>query len=505
MAVANPIILFSNQFQANDLQWVSSDECDCACPDNGFTFLPVVVSNKSLFSRSNVYSHLLSDKYTLLFNPQGDGNVAILNEAALQIWNEFETPRPLYPLSPVIEHDIVSMANQMAALGLLQPAGMIPVPYPGRPYTLSAWLHVTNECNLRCDYCYISKTAESMTPEVGFAAIDAIIRSAISGGFLNIKLKFSGGEATLNLKLVLALHEYAQEKTAEVGLTLDAVILTNGVAIGDREIAALQEHNIRISISLDGVGETHDAQRHFSNGRGSFTWVNRSIERLLEHGIRPFISITVSDRNVEGLPDVVRYVLARDLPFNLNFYRENDCSIAFADLQIEDDRLVDALHQVFDVIEANLPRHSLLGSLVDRAQFDRPHNKPCGVNESYMVIDHKGLVAQCHMEIERPVTTVFAENPLELLKSDTIHLQNIQVEEKEGCRDCEWRYWCAGGCPLLTYRATRRYDVKSPYCNVYKAIYPRLLRLEGLRLLKLYSEMDDSTRTLQKHHPSSIA
>jgi len=37
---------------------------------------------------------------------------------------------------------------------------------------------------------------------------------------------------------------------------------------------------------------------------------------------------------------------------------------------------------------------------------------------------------------------------------------------------------------LLTYKATGRYDVKSPYCRVYKAIYPELLKLEGLRLLK---------------------
>ncbi|MCP4418196.1 MAG: radical SAM protein, partial [Chloroflexi bacterium] len=208
--------------------------------------------------------------------------------------------------------------------------------------------------------------AESMTPEVGFAAIDAIIRSATSGSFKNVKLKFSGGEATLNLKLVLALHEYAQEKTAAAGRTLDAVILSNGVAIGEREIAALQERDIRITISLDGIGEAHDAQRRFVNGQGSFAWVDRSIERLLAHGIKPFITITVSNRNAAQLPDVVRYVLARELPFNLNFYRENNCSAAFADLQMQDDRLIEALHQAFDVIEANLPQHSLLGSLVDR-------------------------------------------------------------------------------------------------------------------------------------------
>ncbi len=125
------------------------------------------------------------------------------------------------------------------------------------------------------------------------------------------------------------------------------------------------------------------------------------------------------------------------------------------------------------------------GALVDRRE-EREEERPCGAGQSYLVIDHHGRVAKCHMEIENPVTDIFAADPLAILRSDAIHLQNIRVEEKEGCRDCTWRYWCAGGCPLLTYRTTGRYDVKSPYCRVYKAIYPRLFRLEGLRLLKLH-------------------
>lgn len=35
----------------------------------------------------------------------------------------------------------------------------------------------------------------------------------------------------------------------------------------------------------------------------------------------------------------------------------------------------------------------------------------------------------------------------------------------------------------VAYRATGRYDRKSPNCNIYKAIFPEVLRLEGLRLI----------------------
>jgi uncharacterized protein len=100
------------------------------------------------------------------------------------------------------------------------------------------------------------------------------------------------------------------------------------------------------------------------------------------------------------------------------------------------------------------------------------------------VIDQHGGVAKCHMELERTVADISAADPLRLIREDQIGLQNPSVEEKQGCRDCAWRYWCAGGCPALTYRVTGRFDVKSPNCRIYKALFPEALRLEGLRLLK---------------------
>jgi len=39
----------------------------------------------------------------------------------------------------------------------------------------------------------------------------------------------------------------------------------------------------------------------------------------------------------------------------------------------------------------------------------------------------------------------------------------------------------------MTYRATGRYDVQSPNCRIYTTLYPDLLRLEALRLLKYES------------------
>jgi uncharacterized protein len=122
------------------------------------------------------------------------------------------------------------------------------------------------------------------------------------------------------------------------------------------------------------------------------------------------------------------------------------------------------------------------------ANFAAPHLRRCSVGQSYLVIDPFGRISKCQMQMDRPVTTVQAADPLAEVQVDREGIQNLVVDDKEECRECQWKYWCAGGCPLETYRAAGRYDVKSPHCRIYKALYPEVLRLEGLRLLKYAGE-----------------
>ena len=198
----------------------------------------------------------------------------------------------------------------------------------------------------------------------------------------------------------------------------------------------------------------------------------------------PNISVTVSSRTAEGLPEIMGWILERELPFSLNFYRENELSATHEDMRLDEEKIINGMLAAFKVIENNLPRRGFLGGIIDRANLSAAHTHTCGVGQNYLVFDQNGQVAKCQMHIRKPITNIHAADPLAIIRADQIGIQNMPVEEKEGCKTCEWKYWCAGGCPLATHRATGRYDVKSPNCNIYKALYPEALRLEGLRLLK---------------------
>jgi uncharacterized protein len=105
-----------------------------------------------------------------------------------------------------------------------------------------------------------------------------------------------------------------------------------------------------VVISLDGIGELHDVQRPFVDGKPSFRFVERTIAELIEQEHRPHISITITQRNASGVADVVRYALDRDLTFSLNFFRDNDCAAGFTDLQFEEQAMISSLLDAFAVI-----------------------------------------------------------------------------------------------------------------------------------------------------------
>lgn len=464
-------------------------ESDCACPAEGsFSGAVPEVTTIPYQRPSLLHRAPLPGAHEVAFNPDRPAGIAVLNQPARRILDTFARPQTAFQaadrLPDIAPSQVVRTANQLAALGLLISGPLPQHATRNTSHVLTAWLHIADACNLRCAYCYLHRSGEVMDEATGKAAVGAVFRSAQAHGFQAIKLKYAGGEPTLNFDLVRTLHTHAQALASTGGLELSEVLLTNGVALTPDILCFIRDAGMRLSISLDGIGETHDVQRAFANGRGSFDLVEQSIGRALALGIRPYLSITVTARNVDMLADVVAFALERELLFNLNFYRPVDPTMRWDDLPTEDDRLIAGMRRAFSVIEKRLPDYPLIGGLVDRAHFNAPHSYACGAGRNYLVIDQRGRVARCQMEIGHPVTTVLAEDPLRTIRQHGDGFRNVGVEERIDCRECIWRYWCGGGCPLLAHRLTGRNDVPSPYCRVYQALYPDMIRLEGLRLLK---------------------
>lgn len=444
---------------------------DCACPDQPFglknPFSPV-----TSFVRSPAHLAALPHGFKLAYSPFAPAGPSALNEQAYARWLAFDTPQPLS----------TEIDSVLAAQYLIKPvAGELhwnELP----PETLTAWIHVTNACSLECPYCYVQKSSARMDSEIGKRALEMVFSTARQNHFRRVKLKYAGGEATLHFRLVRELHEYAARLVRETNIALREVVLSNGVHISPEDADWLAATGIKLMISLDGVGALHDQQRPMKNGRGSFNFVEKTVDQvLIPRGIKPDITITLTQVNAHGAADAVRWALERDLPVSLNFYRQNALSASRAELALEEETLIVGMRAAYQVFEEILPTRAFFNGLLDRVQM-QAHSHTCGVGLAYLVVTHEGKLAQCQMHLGQPVSGRVSDDALPIVAAGPI--KNLSVEQKQGCRECEFRYLCTGGCPIETFRMTGRWDISSPNCRIYKTLLPEALRLEGLRLLK---------------------
>ena len=343
----------------------------------------------------------------LICNPVEVGDIAVIDHEALAFLGHFRTPTTVQEIIAPRDLPIaglLAIALLFLDLGFLCDLDHTPVvasEHSGGS-TLSAWLHLTNACNLRCHYCYVSKSSDHMEQETSRRAVDAIIRSAVRHGYQHLHLKYAGGEATLQMPQVMVTHDYAQHLAQEHHLHLSASLLSNGTIMTQRMIEQLKVRRIHVMISLDGIGAVHDGQRPFLNGtKGSFALVDRTISRLLAHALRPSINVTVSQRNIADLPTLLSYILERDLHFSLSYYRENDCSASMTDLQFSEAQMIEGMRAAFTSIEQHLPKRRIVDSLIDKGDMRAPHHYTCGMGRNYLVINERGEVAKCQADLAK--------------------------------------------------------------------------------------------------------
>lgn len=465
----------------------ASFDCDCACALDLCQEVPALSAATPWVKQSQAVSFPLQDEWRAYLNPRGPVGLAVLNAGADRVLATFDAPIPIAEateclpgLSPSVFRETV---EGLAGSGLLCPASMESRPFM-QPMVLSAWLTVTEACNLNCPYCYVHKRPKVMSRKVGRLAVDKLIEAAVRNGYSSLKLKYAGGEPTLAFPLIQAIHAHAAQRCTKAGLTLEEVILTNGVGVTDKVLDFVAQAGMRLMVSLDGGPEAHDRVRCRRDGGSTHASVMSTVERARERGLRPSISVTLTDLSLDGAGEAVLFALERDLPFNLNFYREcssPDPGAKPSPLTPDPGRLLEALRGVFELV-GSYPAYPLaLGAILDRTRLDVPHSHTCSAGRDYLVVDSQGGVSACQMLLEEPWADLADDDPLQ-----TIRQRGADVfaspEEQGECSTCPWRMACSGGCPLM--RDTTLHD---DYCWVYRTLLPELVRLEAKRLIALQS------------------
>lgn len=170
------------------------------------------------------------------------------------------------------------------------------------------FLEVTRKCNAFCDHCGSKCGRENSYKDMDIkyfkkALDDVASKSECSTASLynpkSIMLYITGGEPLVR-KDLFELTEYAVSKGFTWGL------VTNGILLNEEKISLCKKTKMStISISIDGVSNTHDNFRHVD---GAYNTIVSNIKKLKEANFVEHIQITftATKRNLYELPEVYR-------------------------------------------------------------------------------------------------------------------------------------------------------------------------------------------------------
>lgn len=329
-------------------------------------------------------------------------------------------------------------------------------------------LAIAQTCNLGCTYCYAQQgsfggKSKMMSREAALGAIDLLLSEAEPRE--RIQIAYMGGEPLANRQLLRESTEYALSLAAPKDIKVGFSITTNGTLLTPDDGEFFEEHGFAVTISLDGIGETHNRLRPFRDGRASYDRIIANVEPLLRQQRRMQVSarVTVTPDNLD-----LRQTL--DALIKLGFH-----SVGFSpmlsspsgtgemgqrELSIMLERMIDCGRQ-FELHVEHGERYPFLNMMNAMREIHKGTHRPypCGAGAGYMGVSAEGGLYACHRFVGDETGKMGNLQAGIDRTRQNAWLSIRHVHFQEPCRSCWARYLCGGGCHHEVIKRGR------PACN----------------------------------------
>jgi uncharacterized protein len=335
----------------------------------------------------------------------------------------------------------------LGAIGFFDPDPPAPVPYTADFRPTTAVLLLTNQCQLRCVYCYAAageSPRQELSLDLGRVAIDAACQNALDLGRPEFEVSFhGGGEPTFAWQTLQACTAYARQKPLKARIT----VVSNGVW-SPAQCEWIMGNLDSLSLSMDGSFETQDRQRPLNTGRGSSEQVMRTIaaldERKFPYGIRMTATAPWT------LPQDVRFICehtqCRSIQVEPAFNIKRGGHCVPDEAEVRD--FVQACVEAFDVAAQAGARFSYSG-----ARLGMVTSAFCTAPFEALIVNANGDLVTCyevasekHPLAQMSIIGRVENGAVQVNWEARAHLHALMAERRASCRDC-FVYWsCAGNC-----------------------------------------------------------
>ncbi len=327
-------------------------------------------------------------------------------------------------------------------------------------------LHVSHDCNLRCEYCFASTgdfgTGKRVTMDVETAkkAIDFVIQR--SGKRRNIEVDFFGGEPLMAMDTVKSTVDYARSLEKKHNKSFRFTITTNGVLLNDETIEYINREMSNAVLSLDGRPEVNDAMRKTAAETGSYEVILPKFQKLVAgRGEKDYyLRGTFTRNNRDFAADVLhiadqgfRHVSVEPVvgsPEQDYTFREEDLPGLLQEYENLAEQLLDRDDVNFFHFYVDLSQGPCVIKRV----------RGCGAGCEYVAVTPDGDIYPCHQFVgneDYRLGNVWDGS----FNMDLSHqFADLNIYSRPDCQSCWAKFYCSGGCSASNLQTNG--DIKQP-------------------------------------------
>jgi uncharacterized protein len=319
-------------------------------------------------------------------------------------------------------------------------------------------LFLTNQCNLRCTYCYAlsgENKVQQMSWDLAKAGINFVMDEVIRNKSPTMTLGFhGGGEPTLNWDVLTKATEYAHSLAKRNNIQLHVTGAFNGY--WPKEVSNYIIKNFtELSLSFDGMPSIQNIQRPTINNKDSFNIVAETLQTMDQAQFKYGIRITVTKDSVTDLAENISYICRNFKPkkiqvepaFDVGRAKRNKSTIT--DL----DTFIDQFIRGFKEAE----KHQIT-LFYSGARLEALTQRFCLAACNTLVVTTEGDITTCFETYSRkhPLSKYFIVGSYKvngqfLISEDKLqHHLNRTVETIPYCEACFCKWHCAGDCAIKT-------------------------------------------------------
>ena len=309
-------------------------------------------------------------------------------------------------------------------------------------------LGITNNCNLKCRYCFVNQDNHSISLDKCYKIIDLLNNGQ------NKSLVFFGGEPLLLFNdIIVPTVKYAISSNIHFSIT------TNGTLLTKNNILFLKDHNIDLLLSMDGNKDTQNYNRPSKTNQTSYDLIEKNIPLILKYFPNIEVRATLYPATAQLLFDNYNFFISQG--FKTCFFCPDSFSIWTNTQKIA---LLNELQKIslfyISSFQNNilpptlfLPYETMLNEILSYNSYQKMFCITCGENKSKIAIDYQGNIFNCQ-ELITYQTNIF--NNLGYIGNieagiDTNKYSQIQQKFQDLKIQCEDNAYCQNICKIHKY------------------------------------------------------